>query len=842
MKKHQINLVTAMPYENGTRVPVTKKFVSGFEVDTNKFPKYWTQKIHHWDNLRELSEILSPYIDGTAKDSIYTAICYGVMQDIGRTYGTWYQKKIVFMEDTLHQYFILDIETDAPDYADVCLDLNKIREWLIKTYSWIQDDTGMFLYFSPSAGVITKDGKEKHKQIRVRAIMEHTCRTGLTEDLRKNILRPYMKAHTGKDFTHHIDNGSHQLWRHFNLTQPILHGTERVLGSDIRLLVEGNPIEFDGIRHGIRKLGDFITAKPKSGDGVGTSSNKNLSSDFTLDNSLVPDSPRRFDIKNKETEDWYREIGAGNRYEGHYNMLWSAYLDKNLPKWRDKLLSDKEKLGNKTPATIDSVCRYIEENHSIELEIPFEIDNHNVIDIPVYLLRDWLPEAIAWQDKGIILQKLYEGAGKTEALRELRKLYPNKTFLYMAPNIKPVDTACIDLNLTNYQGLGEEIAEASEDGVPVIRNLGLCYPSLKHFAKKVGAKTKMKNNIHYDIVVLDEIEQLLCFALENKIIKNPAQANEIIKRLVARADLVVGLDARITNLTLQCLEYWRPEETFDIYTQSKVLPFKDHHFTFVDSLQAGISKIIEAVNRGKRVAVVSELDNDNRKKYTLEALKNYVKNQTGVDGLSVDAKTVKTNPMAKDIVTKLSKGQGDDRQVGKLEELLLNKKFGHMWFSPVVQSSWSYVSEEAPFDLVVGLYPNRVLTAPNIIQHIKRFRTSNKFVMFVEQRDFKTNARKVHKLLNPEADPTFGDDLSLGEFNERYELNEVYKDVQLNNRLDHLKEIIDTRGGVYVDDSSPVTHKGVERHIKERWLELEEFLLSPRTWKLHEKLESINDV
>ena len=56
-----------------------------------------------------------------------------------------------------------------------------------------------------------------------------------------------------------------------------------------------------------------------------------------------------------------------------------------------------------------------------------------------------------------------------------------------------------------------------------------------------------------------------------------------------------------------------------------------------------------------------------------------------------------------------------------------------MWASPVLQSAWSYQSEECPFDLVVGLYPNSVLTAPNIVQHISRFRTSTEFVMYVNQ-------------------------------------------------------------------------------------------------------------
>ena len=135
----------------------------------------------------------------------------------------------------------------------------------------------------------------------------------------------------------------------------------------------------------------------------------------------------RQDIKTKSTQELYDEIGDGNRYEGHYKMLWSAYLDKDIDTWKTKLLNDPVALGDKTEATINSVCKYIEENHSIDFSIPFEPnERHNIIEVSDYLLRDWEGK-ITWKDKGVILQKLYEGAGKTVGLKELRKKDP---FIY----------------------------------------------------------------------------------------------------------------------------------------------------------------------------------------------------------------------------------------------------------------------------------------------------------------------------------------------------------------------------------------------------------------------------
>ena len=73
------------------------------------------------------------------------------------------------------------------------------------------------------------------------------------------------------------------------------------------------------------------------------------------------------------------------------------------------------------------------------------------------------------------------------------------------------------------------------------------------------------------------------------------------------------MDARLSNLSLQALETWRVEDdVFDIYTQSKVKPWNNKKFTIVDSTEMTMNYIREAVSKGKKVAVVSELDRSGR--------------------------------------------------------------------------------------------------------------------------------------------------------------------------------------------------------------------------------------
>ena len=180
------------------------------------------------------------------------------------------------------------------------------------------------------------------------------------------------------------------------------------------------------------------------------------------------------------------KIEDGNRFEGHYYMLVSAYYNDEIKYWRDKLLQDKFKLGDRTQESIDSVIAYIEANIVREFNKPTDkILNHNIIDIDEYRLDKW-DDTIAWKDKGVILQKLYEGAGKTQSLRQLKELADKEglSFLYIAPNTKPVINTCKELGLDCYVELQDAVADTSSGGKPEHSFLGICYPSLKHFELK----------------------------------------------------------------------------------------------------------------------------------------------------------------------------------------------------------------------------------------------------------------------------------------------------------------------------------------------------------------------
>ena len=832
-KKHQLNIITAQPTlkqkKGGYSCPhETKEFKDGVEVKQQFHPKYYSSRIIEWDNLKQLYKELTPYILGTRKDAEYSSLMYGTFRE-GSEDMNGFRRINVNVEDTHHRYLILDIETDSPEFKETCLDIQKVRQWLIGSYPWITEETGMILYQTASAGVI-QNGKEKHKQIRVRAIMElSVCLPGLDESERKHTLRPWMKQTGGLDFQRHIDSSTHEKARKFYLSPPKLTRTERILSDGICCLHEGKPIEYDIL------LIDFDTDEPQNS----ARQERGVSSASATFNKEIDRQKLTKELRERPIQYWWDAIADGNRYEGHYNMLVSAYYRNEIKIWRNKLLADSFKLGDKTEETIDSVIEYIERTIVKDYDKPTDkINNHNVIDIPIHRLSEW-EGSIQWKDKGVILQKLYEGAGKTESLKELVALAKknDKSFLYIAPNEKTVINESKKLGLSSYKLVNvadtRETLEGDSSTIlkPVNPFLGICYPSLE----KMHGNTPgtIKRGLEWDVVCMDEIEQLLIFGVDGGgCIINPGLANGILRQLVEKAELVVGMDARLSNLSLQALEHWRVEDkVFDIYTQSKIKPWNTKTFTMVDSTEMAINYIREAVAKGKRVAVVSELDRTGKR--NLKSFKDYIEQQTGKPGWAVDSDSSKKEDEAKEYINKL--GEWTDEglyEMGELEKALKDETITHMWASPVLMSAWSYVSEECPFDLVVGLYPNNVLTAPNIVQHISRFRTSTEYVLYVNQtkrfRPFDIYQQMYPKVLQEE-----DIDLGMDEFNYRHEMHEYWEGIQKNNRQAHLIEMIESRGGEIEYDHTRI----IEEHKElARWLEANR----KKAWKMVRSKEMWN--
>jgi hypothetical protein len=365
-KKHQINIITAQPNEKGWRAKTTKSFKLGTETK-NYWNTFWKQKIVEWNDLEELYQILEPYIQGTHPEAYYSCLMYGQFRPgTDEPYGT--RRNTNNIDDTAHNYLILDIETDSPKYEETCLDLSKVRKWLIDTYPWITDKTGMILYQTASAGVVRTDGSEKHKQIRVRAIMETTSIIPLQESDRKHLLRPFMKREK-KDMYRHIDKATHEKSRLFFIAPPLMTETRRLIErDDISSLQRGVPVDYESLR-------DFVAGLPiEEQKKVGVTSsapsmNKTVDVEHMNPSRLIKENP----------PEWHWDlIQEGARYDNIFNCLCSAYVRDSVRTWRNKLLADPSKLGNRGAREIDYIIKWIEDNYIKDFDKPTDkIDDHN---------------------------------------------------------------------------------------------------------------------------------------------------------------------------------------------------------------------------------------------------------------------------------------------------------------------------------------------------------------------------------------------------------------------------------------------------------------------------------
>jgi len=841
-KKHQITIITAQNNEYGLRSPVTKKFIMGYEAGKSKIPsidkqkihfnKFWKQEIFYWNNLTELYERLKPLYEGTEQDAFYKALMIGTFnEELKEPFG--YRKTLAHTIDYESSFFILDIETSSSDYANYSLEM--VRDWLIETYPFITQETGMILYHSASSGVQRHDGSDKDKQIRIRAIMEHTSMMGLDQSIRELYLRPYLKQ-DDNDFERHIDSASIRRSQHFNIAPPLLVDTTRNIIGDGICCLPGKPID---IEH-FRSFDDNAFPSASKGGGIrGELVGVNSTTDTPLTQLEIYQA-----LRTKKTEYWWKEIGDGNRNRGIFLMLLSAYYKRELDKWKNKLLNDDFKMGDKDPKNIEYIANEIRTKYYRDYGKPKDkFNKHSVTDIPFFLMRDWKEETgefVSWQDKNVTLLALNEGAGKTESCKPIIEFAKknNKTLLYICPNVKPVSKFCSDFNITYYNDVKSTMGDLDSEGKPIHKMMGSCLPSIDNFEGNSG----YYNGAKIDIVIIDEIEQAIMMQTDSgRCIVNPEMNYGLLRQMCEQAEYVIGMDARISNLTLMAMEQWRLEQPFNIYTQSKVHTFLNlqtkerKKCRWVNSEFEAIEKVRKAVQEGKTVAITSELTRDGRKGKNLSAYCKYVEEATGIKGIAIDQKNKDDDEISEII---------NNPKI--LSDKLANGEISHMWTSPVLQSAWSYVSEEQPFDLVVGIYPSKVLNAPNIVQHICRFRQTMNYVMYIAKSGWEAPERIYEELYDTKDFP-FQVQLETSNFNDVFRYDLKHNNIMRANIPEHFIEITKQRGLIHEfhnfrDGDQLKLNTWLSKNREKAWKLIKSKEIAEKYFRLKGKQEQVYDI
>jgi hypothetical protein len=632
----------------------------------------------NWNTFQELELQLLPYLTG--KDE-HCALMLGETDK-------YFDRNKEAVKDEKLDYLLLDIETDLPEYEDISTDLHKIRNWLIEEYNWFKETTGMFMHFTNSAGVhYRKDGNWVHKQVRVRVFVK--INQALNEAERIQLLEGYLKTKATKEINH-IDRATLERARATIISPPKIRDTKTTEIQQQTLFFEGDAVNTNQV----------IKLRPVSPSSTKTTS----------------------EALSKSTLKWFNEIEAGHTYQATFNTIWSIVIrSEDWYSWKERLTRRLKEVGSGRRG-LDGTYRYCLKNvRSWFFLHELNYKNHNKININEEFISK--KGVIDWLGHKEILIKSGTGTGKTTALQKLLDDNPNQSVVYIGKNESYVRNASADLGLEDYKDLNKYPYE-DEDGNAIagrdlwkVDRLAICYNSLPNLQIPPTRHLKKKN-----IVICDEARQLLTYMVESDTVEDKETIASILVDLVKEADLVVLLDAGLDDTARYALEKWRGVDNgFAIYVNAHQ-PLKDKTAYLCRSPAEIIRLARELVQAGNRIAIVGDFSDKPGAKHRIS---------TFVSTLSEDVKM-------EHIVTLHSGNSREETQqeiILQPEKHLLQKlEDGMQVFiaSPSITAGWDYLgTEEQHFEYVLGYYPNGVLTAPEILQQLRRFRRTKSFYVWI---------------------------------------------------------------------------------------------------------------
>ena len=165
----------------------------------------------------------------------------------------------------------------------------------------------------------------------------------------------------------------------------------------------------------------------------------------------------------------------------------------------------------------------------------------------------FLPE-IEFQE-GVHLIKSDIGTGKTAVVEAFVKRYPNKSVLFATHLISLVESACARLELCSYNA-------CDNYDLQIESRLGICLNSLG----KLTANAPLQD---YDIVVIDEVEQVLA-RLTTHIEQKPL-VFQVLQHVIRHAKTLICLDAHLSKTTAQFINATCPGKPVTVHINQHIL-------------------------------------------------------------------------------------------------------------------------------------------------------------------------------------------------------------------------------------------------------------------------------
>jgi len=156
------------------------------------------------------------------------------------------------------------------------------------------------------------------------------------------------------------------------------------------------------------------------------------------------------------------------------------------------------------------------------------------------------------QQHSVTLLRSGMGSGKTEVVRDFTEVESKLTSAYISPRVSLCGNAAARLDSAFYLDYKQGIT--SKEELQTVDHLAIVVNSLPMLISQDGVLR------HFDIIILDEIEQLFRHLLTK--INNKKLVLECFYSLIRRAKYVIAADAHLGNTTLDFLQELRPHEKF----------------------------------------------------------------------------------------------------------------------------------------------------------------------------------------------------------------------------------------------------------------------------------------
>lgn len=295
---------------------------------------------------------------------------------------------------------------------------------------------------------------------------------------------------------------------------------------------------------------------------------------------------------------------------------------------------------------------------------------------------------------GVHLIKSPIGTGKTAVVETLIKENPEKSVLFTTHLISLVESAATRLSLCSYN-------ECDNYDLQIETRLAICLNSLG----KLTANGSLRN---YDIVVIDEIEQVLA-RLTTNIAQKPLVFS-VLMHLMTHAKTLICLDAHLSRSTVQLIQATCLDKPVTVHINTHANENK-REIILHDSAESVQLEAMRVLNNDQTVFLTFNSKADAHKTFS----------------------TIKATLPDKKGLYIASDNAGDEANKAFFKDVnAISKQYDYLICTPSVSTGVSI--DNGHFDFVGGIFLGSVNTANDCMQALSRVRNANIRHVYCEKR------------------------------------------------------------------------------------------------------------